>query len=339
MIPMVFPNVVVKRKRCKDDWTTRAMIYEGISWRTRPRVDIPANIEFTDISHFAKDFFVMNETADSVTLGHVMNFMINFNIVTVEIHFQRNLEWFLNLCGRTEIKPQQFGMNNCFKLEKNSIAGILDGIRSLRICQGLDSEDKFASDYKDDIIKEILTTLQEENSTRTVFRLLNCDRVLSFRKHNSVNICLVCKHALEKKQSDSYKITEPISNIPIDHRYIRYKKARKSNVENICENSKGTCKRSGPSLYTTKPAPSSDNEQRRPSPSTEQSGPSSDNEQTGPSTKCTSTEQSGPSSYTTQPAPSSDDEEAGSSSILHVEHHESTEEQCGPSTRKRVSRG
>jgi len=248
IIQKVFPNVVVQKKRCKDDWTTKVVIYQGISWR--PRVYIPANIDFKDISHFSKDFFVMNETAYSVTLGHILNFMINFNKVIIEIHFQRNLQWFVSLCGRTEIKPQQFGMNNCFKLETNSIAGILDGIRTLRVCQGIDSEHKFSSDYKDDIIKEIFTTLKEENSTRTVFRLLNCNRVLNFRTHLSVNICLVCKGALEKKQSDSYKtdMTDPsMSNIPIDHSYIGYKKARKSNVENICDNSKsdheGTCKR------------------------------------------------------------------------------------------------
>jgi hypothetical protein len=33
----------------------------------------------------------MNETADNVTLGHILNFMINFNRVIIEIHFQRNL--------------------------------------------------------------------------------------------------------------------------------------------------------------------------------------------------------------------------------------------------------
>ena len=241
IIKKVFPNVVAQIKRCKDDWTTRAVIYQGISWRTR--VDIQANIEFKDISHFAKDFFAMNETADSVTLGHILNFAINFSKVIIEIHFQRNLQWFLSLCGRTEIEPQQFGMNNCFELEKNSIAGILEGIRTLRVCHGLDSEDTFSSDYKDDIMKEIFTTLKEENSTRTVFRLLNCNRVLSFRTLRRVNICLVCKGALEKKQSDPYKtdMTEPsmiMSNIPIDHSYVGYKKARKSNVENICDNSK-----------------------------------------------------------------------------------------------------
>ena len=122
IIKKVFPNVVAQIKRCKDDWTTRAVIYQGISWRTR--VDIQANIEFKDISHFAKDFFAMNETQDSVTLGHILNFTINFSKVIIEIHFQRNLQWFLSLCGRTEIEPQQFGMNNCFELEKNSIAGI-----------------------------------------------------------------------------------------------------------------------------------------------------------------------------------------------------------------------
>jgi hypothetical protein len=84
-----FPKCSCAKKRCKDDWKTRAVIYQGISWRTR--VDIPANIEFKDISHFLKDFFVMNETADGVTLGHILNFMVNFNRVIIEIHFQRNL--------------------------------------------------------------------------------------------------------------------------------------------------------------------------------------------------------------------------------------------------------
>ena len=134
-----FPKCGCTNRRCKDDWTTRAVVYQGISWRTRAY--IPANIEFKDISHIERGKFHKNH-------------------------------------------------------------------------------------------------------------LLNCNRVLNFRTHLSVNICLVCKGALEKKQSDSYKtdMTEPsMSKIPIDHSYIGYKKARKSNVENICDNSKsdheGTCKR------------------------------------------------------------------------------------------------
>ena len=32
IIQKVFPNVVVQKKRYKDDWTTKAVIYQGISW-------------------------------------------------------------------------------------------------------------------------------------------------------------------------------------------------------------------------------------------------------------------------------------------------------------------
>jgi hypothetical protein len=74
---------------------------------------------------------LFNDFSNGRTLAciYCLTNAINFSKVIIEIHFQRNLQWFLSLCGRTEIEPQQFGMNNCFKLEKNSIAGILEGIR------------------------------------------------------------------------------------------------------------------------------------------------------------------------------------------------------------------
>lgn len=115
IIQEVFPNLIVKRKRCHEDWTLKCITYHGIDWR---QIEPSNNFNFSDISQLSTDFFVIKQCDNNITLGHMVNFMINFNKVVIEVVFQKNLKWFLSIRGTKRIKPHKFGMNDNFLLKK-----------------------------------------------------------------------------------------------------------------------------------------------------------------------------------------------------------------------------
>ncbi|CAG2190200.1 unnamed protein product [Mytilus edulis] len=111
-------------------------------------------------------------------------------------------------------------MNDNFLLEKNNISGILDGICTLRTCQGLDAAN-FTLKESDEIIKEMFTFSNDENSTKKVFRVMNCQRIINFRNHPSANICLTCKSTLKinKNKLMTCTKTSPLAHISNSHGY------------------------------------------------------------------------------------------------------------------------
>jgi len=226
IVQKVFPNLKVMRKRCKSDWTKRQMIYQGIFWQTDGK-----KIDFNDISKLSRDFFVLNETQDSIKLGHMLKVMINSNRVVIELLFQNNLKWFISIRDQQRLKPSQFGMSDTFVLEENYLLGILDGIRTLRMCKGVTD---ISPQNENECIKEIFTN-NAENSSISVYRSLKCHHIINYRSHPSVNICSACKDFLKIKNN----VLRDITNIPqfqtADHEYIRKDKSedKKSKAKNI----------------------------------------------------------------------------------------------------------
>lgn len=175
-----FPKLIVKRKRCQHDWTSKCVIYYGIYWRNQLTDD---NIEFKQISTLSKDFFVIKESEDSITLGHMLNVMITFNKIVAEVTFKRTLKWFISTCGIKGITPIKLGMNDSFVLEKNHLMGVLDGIRNLKLCQGIEQDSlyyKHAKNCENETMNEIFTISNDENFTKKVCHSVKCSRVLNF---------------------------------------------------------------------------------------------------------------------------------------------------------------
>ena len=166
-IKKVFLNLVTKRRRNKSKWTSISIVYPGICWRTNETQ--PNIINFESIPQFSADFFTITKSDTSITLGHILNFTINYNKVVIEVVFQNNLEYFFNICGMQKMKPKMLGMNNKYFFERNCILGILDGIRNFKVCHGI-SRLHFEYDTSEkDIIKEIFTITGDENSEKTAY--------------------------------------------------------------------------------------------------------------------------------------------------------------------------
>lgn len=163
-IKKVFLNLVTKRRRKKSKWTSISIFYPGIFWRTN---EIQPNIiNFESIPQLSADFFTIKKSDTSITLGHILNFTINYNRVVIEMVFQNNLEYFFNICGMQKMKQKILGMNNKYFFERNCI---LDGIRNFNVCHGI-SRLHFEYDTSEkDLIKEIFTITGDENSEKTAY--------------------------------------------------------------------------------------------------------------------------------------------------------------------------
>ena len=213
IIPKLFPKLIVKRKRCQHDWTSKCVIYYGIYWRNQLTDD---NIEFKQISTLSKDFFIIKESEDSITLGHMLNVMINFNKIVAEVTFKRTLKWFISTCGIKGITPIKLGMNDSFVLEQNHLMGVLDGIQSLKLCQGIEQDSlyyKHAKNCENETMNEIFTISNDENFIKKVCRSVKCSRVLNFRTHSSVTLCAACKSLLKMEKNDSLTDRTPFKDI------------------------------------------------------------------------------------------------------------------------------
>ena len=214
VIKKVFKNVVVKRERCKGNWTEKCVIYYGLFWRhTLPvegAVQFSATgnliypteepIKFCEIGNLRKTYFVINEQDERLTLGHMLNFSINFNRIIVEVTFETNLCWTFALCGKTGLKPDTIGMQNTFELNRNNVLSILDGICKIRLCSGIPHNMSQKVHNDEDVLSEKFTSHGDQNLSSDVFRSVHCYRTISFHSHDSTKLCNVCKELKKMKE-------------------------------------------------------------------------------------------------------------------------------------------
>ena len=195
IIQKVFPSISVKRTRCKDNWASKCITYSGIFWRQSSE-----QINFDNISEISRDFFILQRTEERITMAHILKSQINLNKIIVEVEFVKDFSWSVSICGKSGIKPSSFGLNDLFTLDKNNLLGILDSIRSLRLCQGILSKEQqkiIENESETEIIKEIFTISSAENSSKTVVRSVKCSRIMNFRSHASTDVCTSCKGLLK----------------------------------------------------------------------------------------------------------------------------------------------
>ena len=122
--------------------------------------------------------------------------------IVVETTFHKNLTWSISVCGIKGIRSHTFDMADTYNLKKKNIFVVFDTARNLRFCKGiLFAEMKLdAINNQSEILREMFT-LQDDDSNQVV-RSVNCNNVLNFRSHNSIQLCSICKCLLQSKENN-----------------------------------------------------------------------------------------------------------------------------------------
>lgn len=192
-IKKIFKSITIKRKRCKNDWTTKEILYYGLAFRPTKSFK---ELMFSDISTISKDFFLIEKNMDITKLGYISKYG-NMDIF-IQVVFHIELSWCITVFQKT-LWPTDIGLkSNLFELKEKSIEAVLTAVKQLKFCEGVslppctDQETTFPENI-----------LKEMSHNGIAYRSVECKRVISFKTRSGLQSCQSCLQLLRCDKSQS----------------------------------------------------------------------------------------------------------------------------------------
>ena len=187
-IKKLFPGTKVANEYRKE-LGKKVTVYRGIYWKC---MKSPTNIDWTDIYTLLprSSLLLSNTLSDEIRFALPSNVVTNGSIVMKEIMLEKkSTTWMLQVRGRV-IGLEELGICHNFSLTKEKIEDIINAVNAIEICTGLPT-DSSTNVQSGTSMKEMLSTVGNETSMKSVIRSSKCEQILTFT--SQIKTCKKCR--------------------------------------------------------------------------------------------------------------------------------------------------
>ena len=179
VLKWTFPSIKQASKRRTDNWVKKQCVYKGISKRQATQETV---CSFPDLpSQVPKDFFVMNNCENNVTIGFNtgMTSYMHTVITTIKVYRSGTLE---TVVGMKQMGNESVGLPDNVTMTQEWFGALFTVVRNLRYCEGV--------------------TLNKENNPTGK----DCSVILPITSSIKTKTCKQCKI---KEKTKTTKATNP----------------------------------------------------------------------------------------------------------------------------------